>query len=111
MLNKLLKKSKAKPSLRGSIEKIVSLFGENGDEGINKDTPNVEELGAIFDRHPLSSFLHYEHFDQETGLFHNKKSVGFILEASLLTGATQETENILTSIVADVLPNDADIQF
>jgi conjugal transfer ATP-binding protein TraC len=106
-----LEKFKTMPAIANVIEKIASFFGEKSDIGVTKEVPSKDELNDLFAHYPLSSFLHYEHFDQETSLFYNKKGIGFILEASLLTGASQETENILASIVTDVLPNDADVQF
>jgi hypothetical protein len=41
----------------------------------------------------------------------NKKSIGFILEASPLTGASEETVNILSTILTNTLPPNADLQF
>ncbi len=59
----------------------------------------------------LSSLLPYEAYDEKHALFINKKSIGFILEGSLLTGALEETENILASLLTDVIPPYADLQF
>ena len=111
MFDQLKEIIKNKPSLEELKDKIISLFGESNNVGVDHNVPDPTKIGVLFDRYPLSSLLHYEHFNEETRIFHNKKSAGFILEASLLTGANSETENILLSILTDVLPTNADIQF
>jgi conjugal transfer ATP-binding protein TraC len=70
-----------------------------------------KKLSAFFEQHSLSGLLHYETFNPESDLFINKKSIGFILEASTLTGASEETVNILSTILTDTLPPNADLQF
>jgi len=63
------------------------------------------------DLYSLSKFLPYESYDAETDIYHNKKSQGFIIEACPLLGASEETVNILTSLITDVLPAHVDLQF
>lgn len=81
---------------------------------INFGTPpidaDVHRFQTAFDYSSLNNILHYETYDPDTRLFHNKHSQGFILEASILTGAGNEAANILTSILIDVLPKNADLQ-
>ena len=61
--------------------------------------------------HSLSQLLPYESYDPETAIFYNKKSVGFILEAAPLTGIQESDIKILSTLIADSLPNDCDLQF
>jgi len=73
--------------------------------------PTKKKLTQFFEQHSLSSLLHYETFNHENDIFINKKSIGFILEASPLTGASEETISILATILTDTLPPNADLQF
>lgn len=90
----------------------TSLTGQGSHcrKDVESTTPSKKMRNA-FEQHSLSSILHYETFNPETDLFINKKSIGFILEASLLTGASEETVNILASILTDTLPPESDLQF
>ena len=63
---------------------------------------------TIFNVHSLSSLLPYEAYDPDTHLYMNKRSVGFILEAAPLTGASEETVTLLAQLLTDVLPPQAD---
>ena len=92
-------------------EKIARFFGENGEWGVNNQAHEEASSTLFNDINPLSNWLPYEVYDPEHKIFINKKSIGFILEASTLTGATNETEDILASIITDVLPIKADLQF
>ncbi|CAN5420944.1 type IV secretion system protein TraC [soil metagenome] len=91
-------------------EKVASWFGEKADWGISHLTDGNEPV-PLSGQYPLQSLLPYEVYDPTSALFINKKSMGFILEASCLTGSTEEIENILTSLITDVLPTQADLQF
>jgi conjugal transfer ATP-binding protein TraC len=62
------------------------------------------------DTTPLADVLPYQSYDPETGLFMNKGSAGFMLEALPLLGAGDETGTILASLMTDVLPDGMDIQ-
>jgi len=87
--------------------KLAQFLGDKTKFGV-KD----QEVSSTFvEPAVLSSLLHYEAFDPETSIYINKRSCGFILEASPLTGANEEMVNILASILTDVLPLDVDLQF
>jgi conjugal transfer ATP-binding protein TraC len=91
-------------------ERIAHFFGEKTQWGVQESLPDIaliQELGTQF---PLSSLLPYEAYDEKHAIFINKKSIGFVLEASVLTGATEETEAILASLLTDVIPSYADLQ-
>ena len=78
--------------------------------GVKETCPNKKPFLELFTPYALSSLLPYEAYDEKRAVFINKKSIGFILEASVLTGATEETENILASLLTDVIPSYADLQ-
>ena len=90
-------------------EKLAAFLGDKTDFGVGKDGPKQGEFSS--QPSMLCNLLHYEAFNADTDIFYNKQSSGFILEASPLTGASEETVNILASIVTDILPEGADLQF
>ena len=90
--------------------KIASLLGDEILQKMRK-TGWQNEARSLFDHHFISELLPYETFDPETGLFMNKKSMGFILETTPLLGSSEEVENILTSVITDILPANVDMQF
>lgn len=77
-------------------------FGVNDNDDLSYDrfSPNM-----------LMSEFPYEAYDPHTEIFYNKRSQGFILEALPLIGANKEVEKLLLSLIVDVLPKDAYIQF
>jgi len=88
--------------------KLAHLFGDKTEFGINAVLPD-NHCQCNYTK--LTSLLPYEAYDQETQLYLNRHSSGFILEAPPLTGANEETVNILSGILTDVLPIDVDLQF
>lgn len=100
--------------LREMTEKIgnnvARLFG---DELFHKKRKAINrfEVKTLLNHHFISQLLPYETFDPETSLLMNKKSMGFILETSPLLGSSEEVENILTSVITDILPPNVDMQF
>lgn len=100
------------------ITDYVNTIGERIAKIAGDYTPNVaiknhkkEEIKNLFDHHMMATLLPYESYDEASGLFINKKSIGFILEASTLIGSSEEIENILSSIITDTIPPTADLQF
>ena len=91
-------------------EKIARWFGEQVQFGTGKKAPSASVVNAFFEQYPLSSLLPYDTYDPESQLFHNKKSSGFIQEVSPLTGASEQTIQILANAVTDVLPPKLDLQ-
>jgi len=92
------------------IAKFAKLAGDALPKGLVKK-PTISMIKNLFDHHMIASLLPYESYDEETSLFVNKKSKGFLLEASTLIGSSEEIENILSSIITDTLPPTADLQF
>lgn len=87
--------------------KLAKTFGDKTNLGVDSAAN-----GPLFvEPMMLSGLLHYEAFDPNTNIYINKKSCGFILEVTPLIGASDETVNILSSIITDVLPEGIDLQF
>lgn len=90
--------------------KIAHLMGEESPSGASQKSHH-NLASTLLDHHFLSRLLPYESYDSETSLFINKKSMGFILETTPLLGSSDEIENILTSVITDILPAHVDMQF
>lgn len=60
--------------------------------------------------HSLSEFLPYRCFDPETQLFHNRRSVGFVLETLPLVGCGEEVPRQLTGFFQHTLPLGSNLQ-
>jgi len=105
-------------TLRSRITKmgnqVAAWAGENMGYGVVSST-ELEAAStaaqAQWQSRTLAQLLPYDSFDPETGIFHNRRSAGFVLESSLLTGANEEAVNILASTITESLPPGADIQF
>jgi conjugal transfer ATP-binding protein TraC len=65
-----------------------------------------------FQRERLSPHFVYESYDDESGLFFNRGSVGFVLIANPLPGADLTAEGEIADFIANVenLPNGSSIQ-
>ncbi|MCP4546815.1 MAG: conjugal transfer protein TraC, partial [bacterium] len=59
---------------------------------------------------PIIGMLPYRAYDEESGLFINSSSCGFMLEVSPLSGATEETVNMLSAAFSDVMPDNSSLQ-
>lgn len=90
--------------------KLATLVGDRTKFG-SDDITSENNVGEQLDYHALSSLLHFDSYQPETTLYFNKKSKGFVLEAYPLLGANEESINILTSLITDVLPLETDLQF
>ncbi len=94
--------------IRDFNQKIASFVG---DEKWTSKSKIKRSKPQIVDHYFLSKLLPYDSFDEETSIFVNKNSLGFILETSPLMGSSEEKENILTSIITDIIPDYVDVQF
>lgn len=90
-------------------QRVAQWMNERTQFGVAPNSSSVETL--IKDHQVMSSLYHYEAYDPDHQLFLNKSSQGFILEASPLTGASEETINILAGMITDSLPQESDLQF
>ncbi len=100
------------------IEKLTSLanqfaklVGDKIDFGVRQQDKVPPIISNALHYKTLAGLLPYDVYDRDTQLYFNKKSHGFVLEVAPLLGATEETVNILSSILTDVLPKNTDIQF
>lgn len=91
--------------------KLSHWVGDKTKFGVIPHETDIPHVADVINFSSMSSLLPYDGYDPQTGLFHNKKSQGFVLEAYPLIGANEETENILYGILTDVLPANADLQF
>lgn len=79
---------------------FTSLFSEDREQDNRRD---------IFDLPSLSDLLPYRVYDDETGLYWNEGSVGFILEMMPSTGGEEFSEAVL-NVIQTALPQSAGIQ-
>ncbi|MEO8402137.1 MAG: type IV secretion system protein TraC [Gammaproteobacteria bacterium] len=92
-------------------QRAAKWMGEKSAFGFGPQDSDYNRFQKTFEFESLNNILHFDGYDRDTGVYFNKNSQGFILEASLLMGANDETTTILTSIIIDVLPKNADLQF
>ncbi len=100
--------------LRAISEKLgYTISSMIGDETPRHDNYSGKSKYAyqLLDHNFISHLLPYDMFDTETSLFINKKSLGFILQTTPLLGSSEDVENILTSVITDILPSNVDMQF
>lgn len=91
--------------------KLAQFVGDHTAFGVVENERVTDTISCLLDHHSISSILHFDSYQPETNLFYNKQSKGFVLEAYPLLGANEESINILTSLLTDVVPVDTDIQF
>lgn len=92
-------------------KKLAAFVGDKTQFGVSERGDHVSDNYGTLDYHSLTQLLHYSSYNPDTSIYFNKKSQGFILEAYPLLGANEETVNILTSLLTDVLPLNTDLQF
>lgn len=90
--------------------KLASWLGEPFDVGTHVESPTLAKINEFLQTYALTTLLPYEAYDDESGLYYNRASIGFVLEASPLSGATEETITILNGLIADSLPTGATLQ-
>ena len=91
-------------------EKLSHYFGGMKNSSSTKAAQN-ESIEVLFDVQTLYGLLPYREFDDTCDMFMNKHSMGFMLELSPLLGADEETVNILSNLLVDVIPDHVDGQF
>lgn len=89
--------------------RLARWFGETTPQDSERFSYD-SRLASWLEQYPLADLLPYESFDPESKLFINKNSMGFMIEALPLMGASDETVDILASLMTDVLPDNVDIQ-
>lgn len=68
------------------------------------DHDDKKQIEAVLDVYSLAGYLPDEIYDVENDIYSCKESSHMIFECSTLIGASEETVNILTSILTDILP-------
>ena len=68
---------------------------------------------ALSDLHypQVSSLLPYRYYDADSGLYVNKGSIGFMLEAQPLIGANEHIVQVLDDLVKSKLPRQVPLSF
>ena len=89
-------------------KKISSLLGDdpNSFDGVY----NQKATEACFSATPLSTFLPYDLFDEESGIFINKKSLGFAIEMLPLVGSDAVTQKNINSLFDEIIDEGESIQ-
>ena len=76
----------------------------------DKTIPTIAEIKAFSERHSLSSLLPYEAYDEESALYFNTDSVGFMLYAFPATGINNTQLKILNDVMSGSHDIDTQIQ-
>jgi conjugal transfer ATP-binding protein TraC len=82
---------------------ISALFGDKNPVGTSQ---NINQ-GYNF----IADLLPYRFFDSDSNLFFNQSSIGFLLEAIPLTGASDQVIDTITGTITDGLPEGCTVQF
>ncbi len=77
---------------------------------LNNQSMTTRDISALLRRHHLAGLLPYRYYDPDTSLFHNARSLGFMLDVTPVDGATEEMINILHNMITDILPDYCDLQ-
>ncbi len=80
--------------------KLTSFFRE----------PSSSKPTPLFSGDPIASFLPWQAYDEEKGIFISKHSIGFTIEAIPLVGATDVIQKELASIFQEILEEGDSIQ-
>lgn len=92
-------------------QKAAAFVGETNHGTQEPLSPTIQQMNAYFEKYPLASLLPYNAYEPDSGLFFNHKSIGFAIEASPLTGLSEETLDILAGLLTDHLPTGVCLQF
>lgn len=92
-------------------EQFAKWVGDKTQFGVKTNPAHIPLVEDSLHHTALSSLLPYDVFDKDAVLYLNKRGQGFILEVPPMLGASEECTNILASILTDVLPKTADLQF
>lgn len=99
--------SPTKPSQLNLFEslgqKIAGLLGE---KALNTD----ERWRSLMEHYSLGSFLPYESFDPDTGLFFNRHSTGFVVEMDAIVGCDDSQQKMMARLF-DLPPEGSALQF
>ncbi len=114
MLKASINADNIKSYLADAVTKVASFLPERNPISsvhVNKNNLNLQEVTALLHQHNLSGLLPYRHYDPDSNIFYNNRSIAFMLMLRPIDGAPEDTVNILHGLLADVIPDHADIQF
>ena len=91
-----------------NLDYITNKFNDilGGKAFVSEKKENIKENIYL-----ISDLLPYLSFDEENKLFINDNSIGFLLDATPLIGASEETINDLSNLFSDSIPLGCTIQF
>lgn len=72
---------------------------------------NKDKQKDIFNFQSLSQLLPYQAYDEETGIYINKNSIGFVIETHPLVGGDESVGKMLNSIISEIMKEGDSIQF
>lgn len=90
-----------------AIFKKIGDYFANHDMSADYQTHSNVPLRQLIDVEPLYRYLCYESYDKTNDIFYNKQSLAFALKASPLIGASEDTIDILHSVLVESLPKGA----
>jgi conjugal transfer ATP-binding protein TraC len=97
-------KSAAKQSISAIHHSSSALLETLYDELGLTDSHQKKQVESLFDVYNLASYLPDEAYDMDADIYLYKEASHLILECTTLTGVSEETSSILTSILTDILP-------
>jgi len=90
-------------------DKIAKAFGER-DMGIPQHSYFETVLEGYGRQFVMADLFLYESYDEQTNLFRNKDSIGFVLETFPLTGSSEEMQKEVSSLFQYILPEESSLQ-
>jgi len=90
-------------------ERLAKTFGEP-DSGVPKNSLFAPVLEGYSNHFVMSDLFLYDSYDEQTQLFHNRDSTGFVLETIPLTGASEEMQKEVSSLFQYILPEESSLQ-
>lgn len=91
-------------------KKVTNLLGDSPSDHNEEVGVNQKQTDQIFSGQPISSFLPYEIYDEEHGLFINKNSVGFAIEMLPLVGSNSAAQKDINNIFDELIEEGESIQ-
>jgi len=90
-------------------EKIAKVFGEQ-DLGIPANSYFESILEGYGRQFMMADLFLYDSYDEQTQLFRNQDSIGFVLETLPLIGASEEMQKEVSSLFQYILPEGSSLQ-
>jgi conjugal transfer ATP-binding protein TraC len=90
-------------------ERVAKIFGEGSASyvGISHFQEACKNMASFY---KIADLLPYESFDEETKIFHNQSSLGFVIETLPLVGASEEMQKEISNLFTMMLPDGSSLQ-